>query len=85
MLERAEVLDVNGYLIHSWDLETLDCEHDDAVLKFSYTDEEHLIFEFSFMKKALLEASIIENSISMVDSEGEMVDISCYKLTKLEN
>ncbi len=83
MLERAEVLDVNGYLLHNWNMDTLDCEDDESVVEFSYTNEEGEIFEFSFLKKDLVEASVVGHTISMVDSGGEMVDVSCYKLTKL--
>lgn len=84
MFAQAEVLDVNGYLIHNWNLETLDCNDDDSVLDFSYTDEDGYIFEFAFWKKSLLEASIRGHTISMVDDVGEMIDIACYSLSALE-
>ncbi len=78
ILERTEILDVNGYLISRWHLDTLDSE--EAVLEFSYTDDEGYIFEFSFNRKSVEEASVVEHTISMVDSVGEIVDIACYVL-----
>ena len=83
MLKRAEVLDVCGYLIHNWELGTMDGEDDEEVFACSFTDEEGLIFEFSYTKKALTEAKIVQNSIEMMDDTGELVNITCYTLTPL--
>lgn len=83
MLERAEILSVDGYLLHNWAMDTLDCEDDESVVEFSYTDEDGLIFEYAFYKKALVEASVDANAISMVDSTGETVEVVCYTLTPL--
>lgn len=85
LLERAEILDVNGYLIHNWNLEVLDENNqDESVFDFSYTDEEGYIFTFSFVAKNLLEASVVGHTISMMDDTGEMVDVACYVLSALE-
>ena len=83
MLERAEILDVEGNLLHNWHLDTLNGEDDEEVFACSFTDEEGLIFEFSFTKKALTEAKIVQNSIEMMDDTGELVNITCYTLTPL--
>ena len=84
MLERAEVIDIFGFLLYSWNLETLDCEDDEEVFSCNYTEDEGLIYEFSFSKQSLMEAKIFRNSIQMNDSTGDLVEISCYKMIPLE-
>lgn len=60
---------------------SLDCENDEIVFECSFTDKEGYVFEYSFSKNALLEATIKCNVISMEDDTGEEVKLSCYILT----
>ncbi len=83
MLERSEILDINGYLLSNWSLNTLDCEDSEEVFSFSYSDEEGYIFEFSFTKKSLLDATVKDHTLSVLDDTGEIIDIACYSLQAL--
>lgn len=80
LLEKSEVIEIDDFLLQSWHLDTLDCEDDESVLECSYTDEEGYIFEYSFSKKALLDATVENNSITMTDDTDEIVVINCYSL-----
>ena len=80
-LETAEILGVFDYLIHNWEVGD---EDSGFALEFSFSDEEGLLFEFSFDWEALDNAVISDNCVTMTDSEGESVDIYLYSLTLLE-
>ena len=81
LLEKSEIIEVEDKLLHNWHLDSLDCDSDEIVFECSFTDEEGYIFEYSFSKKALLEAVIKRNVIIMKDDSGEEVEVSCYSLT----
>lgn len=80
-LERAEILAVNDYHIHSWDIGD---ESSDFGLEFYYSDDEGIIFEFVFPWESLDKAVIKDNCLTMQDSEGESVDIWLYSLVGVE-
>ena len=75
-LETAEILGVDDYLIHSWDI----LPDEDIVLAFSYTDCEGLIYEFEFNEEALENAVLFPGGLSLKDNKGETVDIQLYRL-----
>jgi len=79
-LEKAEILGVDDYLLHSWDL---GADESDFALAFSYTDWEGQIFEFSFEWESFDNAVIKHNCITLVVNEGEKVDIYLYSLEAL--
>jgi hypothetical protein len=81
MLERSEVICVDGHVLSTWRLETLDCDEDEVVFECSYTDHEGLIFEFSFEKRALMDAVVSGNNIVMTDVTNDEVHITCCVLT----
>lgn len=78
-LETAEILGVDDYLLHSWNI----LPDEDIVLAFSYTDCEGLIYEFEFDKEALENAVIFPGGLTLVDSKGEKVDIYLYTLNSI--
>lgn len=79
-LETAEILGVDDRLLHSWDI----MPDEDIILAFSYTDyEEGLIYEFKFNEKALENAVLFPGGLTLVDSEGNNVDIELYKLESM--
>ena len=80
-LEKAEILGVDDYLLHSWDL---GADEWDFALAFSYTDYEGLIYEFSFDWESFDNAVIKNNCITLVDSKGETVDIYLYTLNAFD-
>jgi hypothetical protein len=78
ILEKSEIIDIDGRLLSSWYLGTLDCEDDEAVFKSSYTDSEGNIYEYSFSKKTLMEASILGNRIIVRRPEMPLECDECY-------
>ena len=76
-LETAEILGVDDYLLHSWDI---GADESDFALAFSYTDCEGLVFEFTFTWEALENAVLFPGGLSLKDGEGETVDIQLYRL-----
>lgn len=78
-LEIAEILGVDDYLIHSWDI----LPDEDIVLAFSYTDCEGLIYEFEFNEESLENAVLFPGGLSLNDNEGEKVDIYLYTLNSI--
>lgn len=76
-LESAEILGVDDYLIHSWDI---GADESDPALEFSYTDYEGNIFEFFFTWEEMENSVLFPGGFSLKDSEGETVDIHLYKL-----
>ena len=80
MLEKCSVIELDGYLIHNWYLDTLDCDDDEMVFECSYNDEEGLITNFRFLKKDIITADIHNNCITMNDDTGEKAEISCFVL-----
>ncbi len=80
-LEVAQILSVDGYNLHSWDIG----EEDSGFgLAFSYTDDEGLIYEFVFPWESLDKATLNENCLTMQDDEGESVDIWLYSLVAVK-
>jgi hypothetical protein len=85
LLARASIIEINGYLLHSWQLDAMNGEDDEVVFECSYTDDEGYIFEFAFTEKAMKEASIKGHFLQMMDNEGQLVDIGLYSLKPLDN
>lgn len=84
LLARASILEVNGYLIHNWELDAMNGEDEDVVFRCFYTDDEAgYVFEFEFTEKALKEAVIKDHFLMLNDSEGVMVDIGLYSLSPM--
>lgn len=75
LLEIAEIIGIDDYLIHNWDM--------DDGLQLSYTDGEGLIFEFDFSEESLEDGEINDNCISLIDTTGEKVHLFLYKLTAI--
>lgn len=83
-LEAASILQVDGYSVHNWNVESEFEDDDDIVLEFSYTDSDGLIFEFQFSKKALEEAVVsgsMNNRIRAVDVTKAIVVFELFDLT----
>jgi hypothetical protein len=74
--ELAEILGVDDYLLHSWDV----MPGEDIVLAFSYTDYEGWTHEFEFNEEALENAVLFPGGLSLKDNKGETVDIQLYRL-----
>ena len=86
LLNKADILRVDGYLLHNWEVQKLDdLEEDDNVLELSYTDDEGRIFSFEFPKYVFTEKDIRADGsqIDLVDRDGQVVDIYCFKLSPL--
>jgi hypothetical protein len=52
-------------------------------LAFSYTDCEGLIYEFEFNEESLENAVLFSGGLTLVDSEGDNVDIYLYTLNSI--
>ena len=83
-LGAATILQVDGYLLDNWNVESDLFEDDDAiVLEFSYTDSDGLTFEFQFSKKALEEAVVsgfANSQIRVVDNTNTPVTFVLFDL-----
>jgi hypothetical protein len=83
-LGSAIILQVDGYMLHNWNVESEFEDDDDIVLEFSYTDSEGLTFEFQFSKKALEEAvvsGLMNNRVRAVDVTKAIVVFDLFDLT----
>lgn len=83
-LEKSEIIEIEGHLLHNWRLETLDCSDDEGVFECSFTDEDGYIFEYGFTKEALLNAVVNGNIITLMDDTDEKVVIGCFNLTPVQ-
>ena len=79
-LETTQILGVEDYLIHSWDV---GADESDFALEFSYTDYEGLIYEFAFTWESMNEAVLFPGGFSLKDNTGETVDIHLYGLESI--
>lgn len=79
----ADVLEVDGYLIHSWDFD-FDVDTDEVSLEFSYSDSEGLIYCFEFTQEQVKDGKILSGgAILLIDSEGNEVMVNCFSLERL--
>jgi|Laugresbdmm110dd_1035094.scaffolds.fasta_scaffold16796_4 hypothetical protein len=83
MLMNAGVIEVDGYLIHNWELDCFENDSNDVVLNFSYTNDEGLIFEFEFTVEELKNADVKNNIIVVKDTQGQEAELGFYKLVPL--
>ena len=82
-LGAATILQVDGYLLDKWNVESEMEDDGDIVLEFSYTDSDGLTFEFQFSKKALEEAVVsgfANSQIRVVDNTNTPVTFVLFDL-----
>jgi hypothetical protein len=84
MLKNSEVIDIDGYVLSNWYIDTSDREDDESAFECFYSDVEGLFYEFFFSKKALMNAHIFKNKIFMADKYGDERVIACYTLKEVD-
>ena len=85
LIDTSTVIKVNGFLVPFWNLESIadlkEMEEGDGVcFDFDYTDDEWFDYITQFSVKALENAIIKDNLITLIDIEGEEVQIQCFSL-----
>lgn len=81
LLIDSDLLKINDYYLHSWNLDTITSYDDNCiVLDFNYVDHDGYEFIYEFTHDALEKALINGNTITLNDTEGAIVEIKCYKL-----
>lgn len=80
LLSLSDEIVVDGYHLQSWNLDTDSSDGDFIALDFSYTDAEGYDFIYEFTQNELEKAVINGNTITLNDTEGAIVEITCYKL-----
>jgi len=81
LIEKSDILEVDGYHISSWD-EFL--EDGGPRLAFSYSDCEGQLYEFEFNSENFENATIEGNVIALKDNTGNPVEITCWNLTPVK-
>ena len=86
LIDTSSIIQIDAYFLPCWNLENITDlkamgENDGICLDFSYADDEGLIYVFEFSVKALENAVITGNTITLRDSEDAEVEIKCFNLT----